>query len=136
VLGEEGLELVVANLKTKQVDKLAHNAGRSFHKIPGSKNMSYTYVNEEGNHDVYQLDMESFESYFVTQLPIGVRDHAWLNDTTLLIGSGARLYMYDLYGKGDWTEAADLSEYRIDNITRLAISPDKTKLVLVAESLE
>ncbi len=136
VLGEDGLDLVVTNLQTKQVDTLAHNAGRSFHRIPGSKNMSYTYMNEEGNHDIYQLDMNSFESFFVAQLPIGVQDHTWLNDAILLIGSGPRLYFYDLFGDGVWKEVADLSPYKIDNVTRLALSPDKTKLVLVAEPLQ
>jgi hypothetical protein len=55
-----------------------------------------------------------------------------VNETTLLIGSGARLYLYDLYGDGAWKEVADLSEYKIGNITRLAISPDGTKLAVVA----
>ncbi|MBT8263587.1 MAG: hypothetical protein KJO05_12240 [Bacteroidia bacterium] len=136
VLGEENLDLVVANIETKQVDTLAYNSARSFHKIPESKSMSYTFVNEEGNHDVYQLDMDSFESFFVTQLPIGVQDHVWLNGTTLLIGSGSRLYKFDLFGDGTWTEVADLSEYKMDNITRLAISPDGTKLAIVAEPLQ
>lgn len=132
VLGEDGLDLVVANLQTEQVDTLAYNAGRSFHKIPNTENMSYTYVNEEGNHDVYQLDMKSFESFFMAQLPIGVQDHAWLNETVMLIGSGSKLYLYDLFGDGVWTEVADLSHHKIENITRLAISPDGTKLALVA----
>ena len=136
VLGEENLDLVVANLDTKQVDTLAYNAGRSFHRIPQSEGMSYTYVNEEGNHDVYQLDMDSFESFFVVQLPIGVQDHIWLNGTTLLIGSRANLYIYDLFGEGMWKEVADLSEHNIDNITRLAISPDGTKLAIVAEGVQ
>ena len=132
VLGDDGLDLVVANLETKAVDTLAYNAGRSFHKVPQSESMSYTFVNEDGNHDVYQLDMSTFESFFVAQLPIDVQDHVWLNDTTLLIGSGAKLYMYDLYGEDKWFEVADLSEYNIDGITRMAVSPDGTKLALVA----
>lgn len=132
VLGDDALDLVVANLKTKQVDTLAYNAGRSFHKVPKSDTMSYTYVNEEGNHDVYQLDMKSFESFFVAQLPIGVQDHVWLSESILLIGSGSKLYTYDLFADGIWKEVADLSLYRIENITRLALSPDGAKLALVA----
>ena len=132
VLGDDGLDLVVANLETKAVDTLAYNAGRSYHRVPDSKSMSYTYVNEEGNHDIYQLDMSSFESFFVTQLPIDVKDHIWLNDSTLLIGSGAKLFLYDLFGEDRWIEVADLSEYGIDNITRMAVSPDGDKLVFVA----
>lgn len=133
VLGIEGLDLVVANLKTQSVDTMFYGGGRSFHKVPKSKMMSYTLVNEEGNHEIFQLDPKSFESFFVTQLPIGVQDHAWLSETTLILGSGDKLFVNDLFGDGKWQEVADLSVYKIKNITRLAVSPDGTKLVLVAE---
>ena len=132
VLGEDDLEMVVTNLETKAVDTLFRGAGRSFHNIPGSKSVSYTLKNEEGNYDIYQLEMETFESFFITQLPIGVQDHIWLNDTKLLLGSGSKLYIYDLYEGGDWKEVADLSEYKITDITRLASSPDEKHLALVA----
>jgi hypothetical protein len=132
VLGDDGMDIIVANLQTQLVDTLSYNSGRSFHKIPQSKSMSYTFVNEEQNHDVYQLDMDSFESFFVAQLPIGVQDHAWLNETTLLAGSGNKLYLYDLFGDGYWQKVADLSGNGIDDITRLSISPDGSKLALVA----
>ena len=136
VLGGNTLNMVVANLKTQQVDTLNYNAGRSFHRIPDTKNMSYTFVNEDGNHDIYLLDMSSFESFFITQLPIGVQDHIWLDETTLLTASGARLYKYDLYGEGAWQEAANLSEYNIDSISRMAINSDASKLIFVALSEE
>jgi hypothetical protein len=132
VLADNGLDMVVVDLKTKAVDTLFHGAGRSFHKIPNTKAVSYTLRNEEGNFDIYQLDMETFDSFFVTQLPIGVQDHIWINETTLLLGSGDKLFLYDLFGNGDWQLVADLSSYQITDITRLALSPDGKKLALVA----
>lgn len=132
VLGEHGLDMVVANLKTKAVDTLFNGAGRSFHKVPKAKGVSYTLLNEEGNYDVYQLDMDTFESFFVAQLPIGIQDHIWLNETSLLLGSGDKLFLYDLFGEGEWQEVADLSQHGITEITRLALSPDGKKLALVA----
>ncbi len=132
VLGNNGLDMVVANLQTKSVDTMFYGAGRSFHKIPNSKAVSYTLVNEEGNHEIFQLDLDTFESFFVAQLPVGVQDHIWLNETTLLLGSTTKLFLHDLFGNGEWEEAIDLSEYGITDITRLAISPDGLKLALVA----
>ena len=82
---------------------------------------------------IFQLDLESFESFFVAQLPIGIQDHIWLDESTLLIGSRDKLFLLDLFGNGDWKQIADLSEYQIKEITRLAISPDGTKLAIVAE---
>ena len=77
--------------------------------------------------------METRESFFVTQLPIGIQDHIWLDDSKLLCGSGERLYLYDLFGKGSWEEVADLSAYNIKDITRLALSPNGKRLAVVAE---
>jgi len=97
--------------------------------------MSYTAVNEDGNYDIYQLDMENFESFIITQLPIGIQDHIWLDDSKLLCGSRDKLFLYDLFGSGEWKEIADLSAYNITNLTRLAVSPDGTKLALAAEPI-
>lgn len=133
VLSLDGLDLIVANLQTQKVDTLKYNAGRSIHKVPNTKRtMSYTFLNSAGNYDIYQFDMETLQSFFVAELPIGIQDHIWLSESKLLIGSGNKLFLYDLFGPGKWKEVANLSEYNITNITRLAVSPNGKKLALVA----
>ena len=132
VLSGDDLDLVFSNLKTKKTDTLIRNVGRSIHKVPDSKMMSYTSVNEDKNHEVYLLDMETKESFFVCQLPIGIQDYTWLNDSQILIGSGSKLYIYDTFLNSDWTEVADLSEYDIKDISRIAVSPNGARLSLVA----
>ncbi|RFN57831.1 TolB family protein [Marixanthomonas ophiurae] len=133
VLAVDGLDLVLTNLQTQKVDTLKYNAGRSIHKVPNTKRtMSYTFLNEDGNYDIYQLNIETLESFFVAELPIGIQDHIWLSESKLLIGSGNKLFLYDLFGNGEWQEVANLSEYNITNITRLALSPNGKKLALVA----
>ncbi|WP_339697566.1 hypothetical protein [uncultured Marixanthomonas sp.] len=133
VLAQNELNLILANLQTQKVDTLKYNAGRSLHKVPNTKRtMSYTFLNEDDNYDIYQLNTETLESYFVAELPIGIQDHIWLSESKLLIGSGNKLFLYDLFGNGEWQEVANLSEYNITNITRLAVSPDGKKLALVA----
>lgn len=134
VLSDERLDLVFVDLQKKTIDTLLQGSGRSIHKIPGKETMSYTAANEEGNLDIYQLDLEDRQSYFVCQLPIGIQDHIWLDDSKLLLGSGSQLFLYDLFGNGDWKKVADLSEAKIKDISRLALSPDGTKLALAAES--
>ena len=134
VLSGNNLDLVISNLSKKTNDTLIENVGRSIHKVPNTKDtMSYTSINEEGNMDIFQLDMKSLESFFVAELPIGIQDHIWLDDSRLLIGSLDKLYMLDFFGSEDWKLVADLSEYNIKEITRLAVSPDGTKLAIVAE---
>lgn len=133
IIEGDDLNLVVYYLKEGKSYKLLKGSGRSIHSIPDTKATSYTAKNEEGNFDVYQLDMETLESFFVCQLPIGVQDYFWLNDYKIIIGSGAQLFLYDLFGNGDWNLIADFSEEGITNITRLSISPNGTKLAFVAE---
>jgi Tol biopolymer transport system component len=133
VLDGDKLDLVLINLQSKTADTLFRNAGRSLQKVPKTSTMSYSLVNEEGNLDLYLMDMNSFENYFVTQLPIGIQDYVWLNDTQILIGSGNKLYMYDTLGDSEWTWVASLEEYGLKNISRMAISPNGKILAVVGE---
>lgn len=135
VLDGDKMDLVLIDVPSKTADTLFYNAGRSLQKVPKSNSMSYTLVNDEGNLDLYLLDMDSVENFFVTQLPIGIQDYVWINDTQILVGSGSSLFMYDTLGNSEWAKVASLEEYGLKNITRMAISPDGNKLALVAEPI-
>jgi len=132
VLSGNTLDLVLANNKTGQVDTLLTKAGRSIHKVPDSDAMSYTALNEEGNYDIYQIDVKTQESFFVAQLPIGIQDHIWTSDAMMIIGSGSSLYTYDLFGDGSWEPMMDLAKYGIKDISRLSMSPDGKYLAFAA----
>jgi hypothetical protein len=137
VLGENTLDLVVSNLQEKTNDTLLIDVGRSIHRVPNSKYVSYTALNEEKNHDLYLLEIDGdLESYFVCQLPIGVEDYTWLNDTQILIGSRNKLYVYDTMENEDWIEVADLSLFKIKDISRLSVSPKGSKLAIVGEPIK
>lgn len=132
VLGTNQLNLVVANLKTKQVTHYIENSGRSIHNIPQSTYVSYTLSNEDKNMDVYILDLDQGrESFFVCQLPVGVQDHCWINDSQLLLGSGSKIYLYDMFGAQQWEQVADLAQYEISDINRIAVNPQGNKIALV-----
>lgn len=133
VLNVDKLDLVMIDLPSKSVDTIFYNAGRSLQKVPKTSSMSYPLVNEEGNLDLYLIDMNSYESFFVSELPIGIQDYVWINDTQILVGSNDRLYMYDTLGGSGWNRVTSLEEYGIKNITRMAISPNGKKLAIVAE---
>jgi hypothetical protein len=135
VLSEERLDLVLADLQKEKIDTLLTNSGRSIHTIPNSTAMSYTLLNEEGNFDIYQLDMETRESFFITELPIGIQDYCWLGDSKLLLGSNDKLFIYDLFGRRDWQLAADLSNYKLKNISRVTVNKEGTQLAIAAEPI-
>jgi Tol biopolymer transport system component len=135
VLSGDNLDLVIADFQKKTIDTILEKSGRSIHKLKNKEAVSYTAINEEGNYDVFQLDLKNNESYFICQLPIGIQDHAWLDESKLILGSFNKLFIYDTFGNQKWNLVADLSEFKITNITRIAVSPDGKKLALVAEPL-
>jgi len=133
VLDWEEMDLVTIDLQTKKVDTLFKGAGRSIQKIPKTDYMSYSLINNEGKLDLYIMDMNTKESFFVCEIPKDVQDFVWLNDTQILIGKGNKLYMYDTLGEAEWKKVASLEEFGITNIRRMAVSPDGKKLALVGE---
>ena len=133
VLSEKEMDLVMIDLKSKTANTLFKNAGRGLQKIPKTNSMAYTLVNEEGNLDLYAMDMTSKDSFFICELPADIQDFVWLNDTQILTGKGSTLYIYDTLGESEWARVSSLEEYGIKNITRMAISPDGKKLAIVAE---
>ncbi len=135
VLNNEKLDLTMIDLQSQTVDTLFHDAGRGLQKVPNTKTMSYTLVNEVKNLDLYILEVSSGESYFICELPNEVKDYVWLNETQILVGMGSKLYMYDTLGEPEWHGVASVSEYGITNISRMAISPNGKKLALVGEQL-
>lgn len=137
IITDTGLDLVLYELATKTKKDIIKNVGRSVHQVPGSNSLSYTLVNEDQNLDLYLLDLngDSPSSYFVCELPIGIQDYTWLNDTQILLGSRDKLFIYDTLGVTEWKELADLSDLNLENITRLAVNTSTTKLAVVAETL-
>lgn len=134
VLAGDRLDLFIGDIKKDEAYFYIDNVGRSIHKVPGSNSISYTLINEDGNHDVYLLNIdEDGESFFVCTLPVGIQDHIWLSSSQLLLGSGNKLYMMDLFKSNEWVEVADLSKYDISEITRMSVSPDNKHLAIVAE---
>lgn len=130
----DGMNLHRINLKEQQDSLMITRVGRSLHRIPGSNSMSYSLVNEFGELDLYLLDMdEAMSSYFICTMPQGVQDYTWLNSTQILLGNENRMLIYDTLGEANWVEVGTLSTLNLQNITRLAVSPDGKKLAVVAQ---
>ena len=133
VLSGDQLDLVVGAISKDSAQLLSEDTGRSIHKVPNSTSVSYTQKNETDTFDIFIVDIDATgESFYVATLPIGIQDHIWLSNAKLLLGSNDKLFMLDLFKGGNWFEVADLSEYNITEITRMAISPDGKHLAIAA----
>ena len=60
-------------------------------------------------------------------------DMCWLPNGNILMGQDSYIYIYDPKTNSGWIEFIDLSFSKLKNISRLAISPDGSKIAVVAE---
>ena len=131
VLGGLEMDLGIIDLARKTMDTLFSKAGRSIQKIPKTDFMSYTLINEVGKLDLYMMNINSSESYFICEIPMDIQDYVWISDTQIVVGKNEKLYMYDTLGEGEWTMVSSLKEHAIKNVMRMAISPNGKKLAVV-----
>lgn len=135
VLAGAGMDLVLLDLEEDTASTIVGGAGRSLHKVPGTGSMSYTVTNEQNGLDLYLMDNMDGEpeSYFLTALPQGVQDYVWLDKDRILAGQDNRLLIYDVLRESQWIDIADLAEYKLHSITRLAVNSAGDKIAIVAE---
>ena len=110
---------------------IARNVGRSLHRIPGTAHVSFV---QKGGASWYvmRLDPVSRRVDTLVALPKGSEDVAWVDSTTLVVGSGTQL-LHWRRGAAEWKSLGDLAFAHLANITRLAVSPNGQWLALVAE---
>jgi hypothetical protein len=110
---------------------IARNVGRSLHRIPGTAHVSFV---QKGGASWYvmRLDPVSRRVDTLVVLPKGSEDVAWVDSTTLVVGSGTQL-LHWRRGAAEWKSLGDLAFAHLANITRLAVSPNGQWLALVAE---
>lgn len=136
VLEDDALALYVTHFKDRKNHKLQKSIGRSLHKIPNTSLVSYVSKENPDLWEIKSLDpISGVTTALTTTLPKS-EDLCWLPNGTILMGNEDTLYTYTPKKSVDWKEVSSLKSYNIKNITRLAVSPDGTKLAVVAESAE
>lgn len=130
VLGDPAT-LQLADVTTGEARIIARDIGRSLHRIPGTGTLSYVQRDGGGTGRIRAYDPATGQSRdLVDEVPEN-EFHAWMPDGALLGASGSRLLMWR-EGDASWTQVADLVDAGISAISRLAVSPDGTRLVVVA----
>jgi hypothetical protein len=107
---------------------IANYPGRSIHKIPGIKQVSYVDKSSPSDWFVNTYNPASGVSTVVTETPAGSEDMVWVDSSSFLIGKNNTLL---LWSDGRWYEPA-LPVFKMDGtISRIALSPDRTKIAIV-----
>lgn len=131
VLGSPAtLQVATVSSGTGQV--VARDVGRAVLRIPGTGNISFV---QKGSTPwkVMQLDPVTRKIEPLVDLPAGVEDMAWIDSTTLIVGNNTALQVWKR-GSASWQPVGDVGFAHLRRISRLAVSPNRQWLAVVAEA--
>ena len=132
VLGSPN-SLQLADVRRGTADTIATNIGRSLHRVPGTRTISFVRKVSPTEWWVESLEVSTRATKRLVRLPEGIEDYAWLPDGSVVCGRGGALLRWSGKAGDDWRTIADLSSAGIGGITRLAVSPQGDRLAFVAE---
>lgn len=136
VLGEPPTLQLISRLDTVgQI--IAARIGRCLQKAPNSNKLSFVQEFPNGKKNIKIADLHTFDTQTIAPLiEGGSEDYVWLPNGCLLIGDAAgKLHLFDPKQKQKqkkWRQIADLSQYGVSNISRMAVSNNGKWLAIVA----
>ncbi|MEM9897250.1 MAG: steroid delta-isomerase, partial [Bacteroidota bacterium] len=120
--------LQVFDLENRSNETIATNIGRALHYTPGSNSISF--VDKSALPWKIMLhDLATNSKRYLTNSLENTEDFCWLDSKQLLMGQDSILWIWE--ESDGWKKVADLSHFGINNITRLAVSPNQKFLALV-----
>ncbi|MDO6517184.1 nuclear transport factor 2 family protein [Zobellia uliginosa] len=131
-LGNEGLDLVVSNVKDSSHDTLYHNVGRSLHKIPGKNLISFISKNSDP-WKVKSLNPKTGQIKTITTMFKNIDDICWLANGHIIAADNKTLMEIDPEKNKEWKRFLRLDKKGLNNISRIAVSPNGSHLSLVVE---
>jgi WD40 repeat protein len=135
VLGQPAT-LQIASIGTGKADSVAEGIGRSLHRVPGTRAVSFVQRDASGDYWVKQIDVSSKTIQPLVKAVEGSsdRDMTWMPDgKTLLMSAGSKVFSWTRDATG-WTEVFDAAVRGLGAPSRLAASPQGDALaVVVAE---
>jgi len=123
--------LQVSHVTSGTVVTVARAIGRSIRTIPGQEAVSFVSMGEGVSPALMRLGDGDENPELLVPTPPGGEFHAWTPGGVALRSSGSRIYAWRP-GETEWSVAADLSGHRV-RVTRLAVMPDGSQIVMVVE---
>ena len=128
----DSLDLFICDLKQKTNIVVAKNVGRSVHRIPNTNLISFISKENKDSWLVKSLNLEKKEIKTITSIGLS-EDITWLPNGVLLISKGNEIFKFNPKKDKRPSLFFSFTDENINNISRIAVNSDGTKLALVAE---
>jgi len=132
--------LVLADTRVGHPDTLARDIGRSLLPLPSGDGFSFVQHAKDSTWILTAVDVRGAGRERRTmmmplvRMPQGADYVAWVAPAVAISGSGSKLFVWRGKEKpAEWTELADFANGGLSHISRLALSPDRRWLAIVAE---
>ncbi|SHH42173.1 nuclear transport factor 2 family protein [Winogradskyella jejuensis] len=132
VIEESGLNLYVIDVNTGKSRRDAINVGRSFHKIPNSKLVSFVEKRDD-KWTLKSLNPITSETRDILELPNKTEDICWLIDGSIVIPINNNVYLFNPKKDKQFRLLANFDDDNLQKITRIATNEIGTMLALVSE---
>ncbi|MDP2320704.1 MAG: hypothetical protein Q8O42_15350 [Acidobacteriota bacterium] len=132
ILGQPAT-LQVARVATGKAEVVARDIGRSLHRVPGTRNVSFVQRDSPVAFTIKEIAIDSRQ---ITPLVAAVegsadRDYAWMPDgRTVVMSSGTKIVSWTRGGTG-WTEVFDAAAFQLGGVSRLSVSPKGDAVAMV-----
>ena len=127
--------LQLNNIKLNKNKIMDDTIGRTILKLPKSTRVAYISKKNE-QWMINTIDPNSGEIKKMIYTLDGSEDFAITHSGVLIMGKGSELYNFDPYNHSDWVKIGDVSNFGLDGITRIAVSPKADKIVIVVNEEE
>lgn len=132
VIVNDSLHLIVSDLKNKTNTTVAKLVGRSIHKIPNTKLISFVSKENKDEWLLKSLNPNTKEIKTITSLGKS-EDITWLLNGTLLISKGASIFKFNPAKDEQPSLFYTFLDENINNISRIAVNSISSKIAIVAE---
>ena len=123
--------LKLVNAEDQSSIQLTSGIGRSLARMNDGK-LAYVHKQTANKWAIKTLDPQSYAGTVIAETIPGSEDFALLGDGTFLMGQGSKMYaMYPSDPQKQWREVADLSQFGVINIKRLAVSREGDRIAIV-----
>lgn len=132
VIGKNSLDLVTSDLQYKSNLTIQKNIGRSLHKIPNTNKVSYV-SKKEGAWQIRSLDVGLLRTQKIVDINGKYEDMCWMSNGSILLARKNQILIYNPKTDKDWRVMTAIGDSEIQNISRITISPDGSKIAIVGE---